>query len=275
MNLRFLWMILLAIPAIDAQTTPAPFVISADKGWFSGASPLSRKDGVPDGAKVAARETGDLILQCPEAKIYSYSCRLKPCEVQACKTLRAAGMEIKEVALAGAGLGFLKWDRLFTREPLAPVFAVARAGGNPNDAVLRQDAKGVHFGPALNRILEGRYCLRLRSLPLGSSPALTATLEWDRALDAAGVAPVPGLKAGLHSMEVGTPETSGTCRVDPDRTPAWILAAAEPSYANLNRSWRDVVSRLNDLERAGSSASLLATLRHAALATLADSGGSQ
>jgi hypothetical protein len=149
--------------------------------------------------------------------------------------------------------------------------AVSRAGGSPSDAVLLQDAKGVHWGPALIRVLEGRYCFRVTSLPAGNSaPTVrTFTIEWDRDVDAEGAVTVVGLTPGSYWLEKGKP-SSTSCIVDQDATPAWVLITAATNFARANTDWKQGQSFLNSLEGdLGLSAST--TLRRALLSSIEDS----
>jgi len=252
--------------------TGAPEVVNADSGWNGAKGQLVRGGRLEVNQTLTATKSGELLVQCSDLRLMSYSCRLNPCTVQACVTQKAPGLDVREVELRKAGIGFLQWDRLTSRQPRSPIFAAARAGGNPNDAVLRQEGESVHFGPALTRVLEGQYCLRIRELPVESSaPPRVVTLTWDRAVEPEGMASVPGLRPGLYTLEVGAPESGGACRVDAEQVPAWVLTAPDSSYGNVNRQWRDALPGLAELDRGGASQALLITLRHAALATLAES----
>jgi hypothetical protein len=157
------------------------------------------------------------------------------------------------------------------REPKEGVTLGVRAGGNPADAVLLKNAQGVRWGPALNRVIEGRYCLRLNPLP---APARAAPqvfpLEWDRDTDPEGVGQASALVPGLYTLDKGKPGAGGACSVDPDETAAWVLIAIEPQFAKLNVQWKEKATDLAQLERAGTPPPVMASLRHAILAALAD-----
>jgi hypothetical protein len=157
-----------------------------------------------------------------------------------------------------------------TREPKQLVMAAARSGGNPNDAVVALDERGVHWGPALMRVLEGRYCLQLSQLPAGTSGGdATALLDWDRAVDAEGVASTPGVSPGLHALQKGSPGSNGSCEFDADGTTAWVLVVPAPEFQRLDAAWKQQAVSIADLERGGISLATATTVRHAVLADLA------
>jgi hypothetical protein len=157
------------------------------------------------------------------------------------------------------------------REPRELVVAAARAGGNLADAVLVQDARGVHLGPAFNRVLEGRYCVQLAALGTGIADQLrTITLDWDRAVDAEGIAQSDA-RPGLYRAEKGTPGAGGACKVDSDGAPAWVLLAPAGQFDSMNAKWKEYQQSAGELERANVAPSIVATFRHGALASLADS----
>jgi hypothetical protein len=124
----------------------------------------------------------------------------------------------------------------------------------------------------LTRVLEGRSCFRLNSLPAGpSSQPLNFALEWDRTVDQQGLAQIPNVAPGLYSLKKGDPTADGSCQVDPDNATAWVLVAPSADFARLDTEWKQQVASINELERSGASLSALTTIRHAALAHLARS----
>ena len=162
-------------------------VISAGRGWLlkdrllARGTPLNRNDLVKGNAAA-----GDLIVVCPKGDWISYSCQRElPCEVPVCSGANVPSLNSQ--ALWQYGTTRLT-EAFLRREPKEGVTLGVRSAGNPADAVLLQNAQGVHWGPALNRVIEGRYCLRLNSLP---APARAAprvfTLERDRDNDTEGV----------------------------------------------------------------------------------------
>ena len=172
--------------------------------------------GLKQGDPLTARNAGDLVLNCPGGIALTYSCRAETCRVNACTDSAPPGVTIHR---AGLLRGFADGlTALFMREPKEPVIAAARAGGNPSDAVVLQREGGVHLGPALTRVLEGRYCFRLSSLPLGGSPPTSVTLDWDRVVDADGVAKAPSLRPGLTRSKRVRPAPATI--VDPTRMSA-------------------------------------------------------
>jgi hypothetical protein len=267
-ELRHFVCLILAVPVYPQQTPQKEqfvTVVSPETLWTRNNVRLKQRDVFPAGDQIRTDKPDKLILGCPARQTVSYSCRLAPCTVQACQTERAAGLEIESVTV-GAGI---HWPDFLFRETKAPVFALARAGGNPADAVLRLKAGSVDFGPALQRVLEGEYCLRLRDLPLDvSRPPRVVNINWDRATNADGPAAVTDVRPGLYQLEVGIRRPGG-CNVDPEQIPAWVLVAPEDDYLKLSTEWRAALRQLTDLDRAGETLALIATLRHAYLASLA------
>ena len=257
-----------------AQQTPGAVVLSAaPRGWTINGKPIGAT--INPGDEVVARGAGELELSClkPDRLLLVYSCRSQTCRVRACE-LAGEGIEVrKPIRLAGS----LPWlpdslERLFFRRPNPPpVIAAARAGGNPSDAVLLQDARGVHWGAALTRILEGRVCFRLMPLPESSNRALTFAFDWDRAVDAEGISSVPAVAPGLYTLEKGVAGAGGACQRDPEAVPAWVLVVQGADFARLNPEWQQRLTSIDDLERAGATLAAVTTIRQAALADLARS----
>jgi hypothetical protein len=140
--------------------------------------------------------------------------------------------------------------------------------GGPADAVVLLDDKGVHWAPALAGVLEGNYCLSLGTLP-ASAQTWTTELRWDRARDAEGLATVRGLEPGLYSLRKG-PAGGPGCRPDQNEDAGWVLIARSPRFSELDSEWRTYAASVDELEGSGVSPSLIATLRRAALAGLAE-----
>jgi hypothetical protein len=219
--------------------------------------------------RIVAREPGELELSCTikgEEIILVYSCRSQTCRASVCDTI-GEGMEVRR---AGLLRGLRDWlSARATREPSLPVIAAARAGGGPSDAVLLQDARGIHWGPALNRVLEGRSCFRLSPLPEKPNATITFAIDWDRAVDPAGVVRVPDVAAGLYALEKGTAATTGNCGRDPDAAAAWVLIVSAADFARLNGEWGEQRKSIAALEQEGLSPAATMNIRHAALAYLA------
>jgi hypothetical protein len=205
-------------------------------------------------------ETGDLLLDCGTKGWFTQSCASESCAKHACNEDESVQVS-KLLHLASA---------FFLRsEPEEPATLGVRGGGNPSDAVVLQDSMGMHWGPALTRVLEGRYCFRLIPLPVKTSgPPHQFTLDWNRSIDGEGLAPVPNLPPGLYSLEKGTPGASGACAVDSDGAASWIVVAAEPAFEKLNRQWEAEQAELDRMHRSGASLPVIAAVRHAALAAL-------
>jgi hypothetical protein len=128
------------------------------------------------------------------------------------------------------------------------------------------------LGPALNRVLEGKYCFHFTPLPPGDPKASKqALLDWDRSTDTSGIVQLPGVQPGLYTVEKSASEAAGNCQFEPESTPAWVLVANTSDFPGLTTQWKSLLGKLRDLEDEGASPTVLLTLRHAALAHLADS----
>jgi hypothetical protein len=242
-------------------------VLSADSGWTANGQRLLRGMTIDSKSTLASDAIGDLILECDQGTLY-YKCTTSKCEkVEFCpkEPVKNAGVEIRPIGLRA------RLSALLTREPREPVLAAARAGGDPNDAVLLLDERGVHWGPALARVLEGKYCLRLEPVPSSATPPRSVTIDWDRALDSEGVGAAAGVQPGLYSLQKGTPAIGGACQADTDGTTAWVLIASGKEFPTLNATWKEQAAVAADLERSGATRSSVTAVRHTALAGLADS----
>jgi hypothetical protein len=134
-----------------------------------------------------------------------------------------------------------------------------------------QTPQGVHWAPALIRVLEGQYCFRLTHLPVSAVSGTHAfAMDWDRSVEKEGIATVPNLLPGLYRFEEGTPAPNGACRLNADSAPAWVLVTPQARFAAIDKQWQEDSAKIDDLEQVGLSTSALSTLRHGVLATLAD-----
>jgi len=251
-----------------AQVGESITVVSAGRGWLLKGRLLARGASLDQKDKVTGNANADsLIVQCG-SKVVVYSCRTDlPCDVPVC--------ELKVLNVDSQTLNWYNPTRLAVafvrREPKEAATLGVRSGGNPADAVLLQSAQGVHWGSALNRVIEGSYCLRLNPLPAPERAAPQVfPLNWDRDTDAEGVGQASALRPGLYTLDKGTPGTRGACNVDPDESAAWVLIVTEAQFAQLNAQWKKNATDLTQLERAGVPPSGMANLRHAILAALAD-----
>ncbi len=257
--------LLVSVAGAHSLAQGPPRVVSTTGTWTSGNTLVIRGTRLAPNSTLVATAKADLLIECGEGKHFVYSCE-KDCKFIACGQGSTAGVETHSVNVSA---GF--WQSLMVREPKQLVVAAARAGGNLSDALLVQDAKGVHWGPALGRVLEGRYCLRLAPLTTsGSSQSTTVTIDWDRAVDAEGIAQSE-VKPGLYRAEKGTPGAGNICQVDTDGVPAWVLLAAANQFGSLSTQWKQHQQSAGELERANVAPSIVATFRQAALASLADS----
>ena len=282
----------LASSVLLAQTAkgksePAARVILAEKGWSAGGRTVARGTSLSaqDVLAGAANATA-LLLECGQAGWLVYECGGRPCRVPVCAS-KVDGVSVQRsdpggagsrgadpirgpVATAGVPESRTLFASLFSRQPQSPVTLGVRSGGNPSDAVILQNAQGIHWGPALNRVLEGRHCFRVSTIP-ASGPPPTFSLDWDRSIDPEGVAAVPSVRPGLYEMGKGVPGPGGNCPADPDATAAWILVAAESDFPRVSAEWKANTAWFNQLEQSGSDPSVVSTVRHAVLAYLADS----
>ncbi len=260
-------------------TSSAVVVVTAGSSWSAGGKTLSRAQQLALGRQLT--KTGnaepDLILDCGKAGWLSYRCGPAPCSVSACQT-KIADITITRVDLLpnnGAesrSSGDSWFASLFKREPATLAVLGVREGGHLTDSVIDADASDLRLGPALNRVLEGKYCLRFSPLPGGEPGASKqAPLAWDRDTDPAGTVHLTGIRPGLYEVQKSGSEAAGACDFEADAIPAWILVAKPSDFPALKEQWTTVVTRLHDLEEGGASPTVLLTVRHAALAHLADS----
>jgi hypothetical protein len=249
-------------------------VVRADDGWFLGARKLKPGDALGATAELKGTQATPLILACGKTAWLSYVCSNNGCRVPACSK-EVEGVKVQRVDVHAADpeaqsepsnllSSFLRHERK------TPQTLGVRAGGNPNDAVVLATAAAVHWGPALLRVLEGRYCFRVAPLPDGA--ARTFTLDWDRSSDNRGLSPGFILPPGVYSLE----KANSDCRFDdPDRTPAWVVVAPEAEFSHVDAEWKAYALSIRKLEQDGASPAVVSTVRHAVLATLADSLGTK
>lgn len=246
-------------------------VVRADEGWSLGARQLKPGDPLAATAELKGTPATPLILDCGKSGWLSYSCSREQCRVPVCSTqVEGVAVQRVDVHAAGAETSSSLGDMLaalLKRDRRAPQTLGVRSGGNPNDAIVLASGNAVHWGPALTRVLEGRYCFRLASLPAGGA-ARTFTLEWDRATDREGIAPMPNLPPGVYSLEKGKSD----CRFDdPDSAAAWVLVAPDADFGRVDAQWKAYAASIRQLEQSGTSPAVLSTVRHAVLSALGDS----
>ncbi len=258
------WICIFFLTALFGQESSVT-VILGGRGWSclrNGKRHLVvRGDRLrPNEELQGGKETGDLLLDCGNKGWLTQSCASESCAKHACNEDESVKVS-RLLHLASA---------FFLRsEPEEPATLGVRGGGNPSDAVVLQDSRGLHWGPALTRVLEGRYCFRLKPLPVKSSGAPQQfTIDWDRSVESEGLAPLPNLAPGLYSLGKGTPGASGACTVDSDGTAAWVVVAGEPAFEKLNQQWKAEQTELDRMQRSGASLPVVVALRHAALAAL-------
>lgn len=249
-------------------------VLVAGQGWRIAGKDIERDRKVPAGAAVtfAGPESGTLLLDCGAGGWLSYTCPSSSCRVAACST-QAESVTIRRVDLASqVASPSSRSQSLLKYEPKEAAVTGVRAPGNPNEAVLLLTTAGVHFGPALTRVLEGGYCLRLTQLPAqpGNSPQ-TVRINWDRSVDPEGVVAAPNLSSGLYSLEKGAPTDAGGCEIPSDAVASWVLIAPEAQFPSYSADWKNVTSQAHDLSNSGLSREVLLAARHAVLASMADS----
>ena len=252
------------IVGLNAQ----PVVISADDGWTVDSKKLIRGLKLSSSATVAFKKATQgkasaLVVDCPGEGIHFYSCPNGACERLACGENASGVLRLS----AESGHGPMKRISalLAEREPKNYVTAAARAGGSPTDALLLSDSSGIHWGPALRRVLEGRYCLILTHLGK-QQPSKTFIINWDSALDPQGITPASGLASGGYNLEKGTGEV---CKADPDSVSSWVVIAPEAAFKNLSVDWSRTVVSLDKLSEV-SSLSTVSAARHAFMASMAE-----
>jgi hypothetical protein len=267
--MRFCSLVFLIALASDcAFAQAAPYVVvSAGKGWRVNGTLAQRGKALADSDKVSAtgESAGQLIIDCKRAWVV-YSCR-DNCQGPPC--LNKTNAAPKDILSEDLGPFAQFTEKFLRREPRETAVLGVRAGGNPTDAVLQLEPKGVHWGPALGRVLEGRYCFRLTPLPTGA--ARNFAMEWDRSVEPEGIAAVPNLTPGVYSMQKGTPQSGGACELDPESTPAWVAIAAAQKFLAINAEWKLRSSDISQVERSSAGPAAAALLRHAVLASFDES----
>jgi hypothetical protein len=258
-------MLILAGAAV-AQV-PRPQVVSAGRGWYQGRTLLLRRTPVDATTPLtSANGGGDLILDCGNRGWIVYHCHKDSCSVMPCAEAKTESVDVSRAYWAHITEML---NPLVQREQAEPAVSGVRGSGGPSDAVVLQTPQGIHWGPALTRVLEGSYCLRLNRLPTG--PARDFMLNWDRAVEKEGIAQVPNLRPGLYSLAQGKAAGNAACSPDPNLTPAWVLVTPQSAFGQVNKQWEDNSSQVDDIEQTGASTSAVSTLRHAILAWLAQS----
>jgi len=270
LTLSFLW-----TGYIEAQI-PGPRVVSSGRGWYLERSSrlLLRGNTIDYRERMkSGQDSGDLILDCNRRGWLMYHCASHSCNnVHACAERNEGGARVTRLPLLENLMNM--FGPLRMREPVEPAVAAVRDPSGPTDAVVLQTPEGVHWAPALSHVLDGRYCFRLAHLPILEASPRIFTFDWDRSIDKEGIADIPNLGAGLYEFQVGRPGVGragvdGACRIEPDSAPAWLLITPQSRFDRIKKEWDVDASKINDLERSGVSA--INTLRHAALAWLAES----
>jgi hypothetical protein len=282
--IRFIVGAMIGLPfaaSVAAQEVPpSALVVTAGKSWSAEGKPLARGRTLSPDAQVnqAGSERTALVLDCGKSGWLSYTCDKLPCTVQACrptpdgvKAIRvdfATGAEAAHEAPASHGW----FASLFTREPTALAVLGVRGETHVTESVLELNGSQVYLGPALNRVLEGTYCFRFTPLPSpNTSAARQAALNWDRSVDNKGAVNVAGIQPGLYATEKSDNDAAGACQFASEAVPTWVLLANSSDFPNLAAQWKTVRTQLSAMENEGVSPTVLLTVRHAALAHLADS----
>lgn len=286
MEVKIALSLLLAGGCLLAQgskaSDPAARVVSAEQGWTVSGRAVAR--GTPISALdvlIGGTNASSLILDCKSAGWLAYDCGTRPCRVPACAA-KIEGVSVLQSDPGGSNARAAgqpqreSWlDALIRRQPKDPVTAGVRAGGNSSDAIVLRDSRGIHWGPAFNRVLEGSYCFRLNTIPVSGGTPHIFTIMWDRSIEPEGIAAVPGVSQGLYSLDKGMSGANGNCSMDPDASAAWVLIVAEPEYSRVMASWKDNLPWFSHIEQSGANPSVVMTVRHAVLSALADSLRSQ
>jgi hypothetical protein len=271
---------LAALHSVDAQdalsTVVAVDSVSTTRGGEA-PRPLRAEDTVAVGAALVFERGGDLLLKCP-GKSWRYTCVGKSCMAVACSPTTGTDVRVREwdfpetpsvQAREPKGIAAL-WARLNERTPRGVVVAAARGLGDPVDAVVLQDSRGVHWAPALSGVLEGSLCLRVERVPASASPPSVVTMQWDRRPDSA-ISTNPPLSRGLHAVVRGAPAGDGSCRADVNADPAWVLIASESEFPRLSQEWAVHEASVAQLENEGAAPVIVATVRRLVLASLDES----
>jgi hypothetical protein len=241
--------------------------------WMANGRPLSAGGQLPATAKVTGGEpAATLLIHCGRAVI-EYKCPRGNCALTPCEG-KPADMEVHRLEPEAAGLvspGFFPeglsglLNAWLVKSAHAPRTLAVRAGGSPNDALLMMGSDGVHWGPALRRVLEGSYCFRLD--PLDGGASTTFRIAWDRALDAEGTVALAGLKPGVYALQKGV---AGGCSPDSEASPAWVAIVPKAQFDRLAAEWERGARWLARLADEGTSEQAIGTMRQALLAGLAD-----
>ncbi len=276
-RLTFLLLTWTAMAAAQEKPTDVPKVESSSGIWKLGAGDIPEDGVLPLGAQVdgkpSANGTAEVLVRCPNDLYLNYTCT-RNCRVPVCDE-HLDGIAVHRIDLQQntrgkvTTLGSL-FESLWKRTPVTTVIPLARAGGNPNDAVVLLKSATLNLGPTLRRIVEGKYCFSLKALPSTGSTS-TVFLDWDRTVDPAGAVPAGSLRPGTYELAKGTPGDGGLCQLDSDGVPAWVLVTSERNYTSANAAWTAYSASLLELEKTGVSQDILRTLRHAALSGIADS----
>jgi hypothetical protein len=267
------WIVLLVTWPVFAQN---PQVVGTTTWKLNGAALTSGQKIEATRSNIEGSSASDLVLACGSEGWLAYSCRKDRCTVSVCQKTGNSEVEIRRVDPGGwaspkPAPGNMLTSLVRHEGRSRGVILGVRGGGNIGDAVLQQSGAKVAWGPALARLLEGDYCFEAKALPEGSSKPFVFTLQWNRAGD--GAVEVPGLAAGLYSLERGTSDEKAGCRIeDPDAAKAWVLIASGPDFSRLRDLWESYVPGLNEVAEAV-SAEVSATVSHSILASLADMAG--
>jgi hypothetical protein len=259
--------ILLLLTGAGFAQTNQPRVVSSGRGWYQGKTLLLRDGRLEPSTRLTSTSgTSDLILDCGNRGWFIYQCGAASCSIPPCAEAAAGGVRVSRAYFAHISEML---NPLVRREQADLAVSGVRGPGGPADAVVMLTPQGVHWAPALIRVLEGSYCFRLTHLPPG--PASNFTLNWDRTVEKEGIAALANLQPGLYALAKGMPGANGACSADPNGTTAWVLVVPQASFAGVNQQWEQASSQVDDLEQAGASTSAVGALRHAILAWLADS----
>ena len=284
--MRALVLFLLLYPGVSTGLAQRAFcqvtVVLPGESWSIDDKPITGSTRIPVNGPIIGSVEGssDLLLECQNKEWIAYTCKKLPCRVYACgqviSTDHVAATKVSPIirneGAPTAGSGGL-FASLFKRQPAALAVLGVRDGGRPNDAAVRKRGNELHLGPALNRVLEGRYCFRFTPLSPEMTSPQTAALDWDRSNDKEGILQAPNLKTGLYTLEMSPPEAMGACTFQEEKTPAWLLISSDADFARIEPAWKDYSSQIREYESSGVSPTVLVTVRHAVLARLAESEG--
>jgi hypothetical protein len=210
---------------------------------------------------------GHLVLDCGKLGWIHYAhegfYNLTPCDPREVGQRVDKGRETGQTAQNASS--FL--DYLSRSQGHFIFFGSRGSGGDPNDGVVLLKNGELHLGPVLLRVLEGEYCLGLKSLNALDLPERDLHLKWDRSDEPEGLVKALEVTTGVYRLEKKILD-EGVCSSDPTSSPAWVLITSESDFNSLRSRWNDNRSWFQDLS--DRDPAVLLTIKHAAIAQLSE-----